>query len=140
MKKRPCPWSDDGHGRTMKNHVSDKDAEMTDTHAMANVYSKTLQKLFGGANSHSKQNNNDKIQTTSEAQKTNNCVSCVRQQSISFGSGICSSCSGLTCSLCISKCQGCLAMICGNCSMETTPGGDSNGRVCLGCRDSLCVM
>lgn len=84
------------------------------------------------------------------AQKTSQatpvCVSCVRfsstaaalNPSIVASSQPCSSCSGLTCQICLNPCRGCSTLVCGNCSIDVESVSGYKAEmfiVCLGCRD-----
>jgi hypothetical protein len=129
MTKRPCPWAGDADVvRSLKNHVSQIDTEKRSESAMAAVYSRTLERLFGGAKQNGPNNNDgDKI-------KLSSCSSCVRTISGALFSQ-CNSCRGQTCSTCLCQCEKCGVQVCGNCSIEHH-GSDSFQRICLGCRDS----
>ena len=74
------------------------------------------------------------------------CVSCVRFSStaavlnpaIAATSQPCSSCSGLTCQICLQSCRGCSTLVCGNCSVDIESVNGYRAEMfvaCLGCRD-----
>ena len=74
------------------------------------------------------------------------CVSCIRfsstagalNPSILASRQPCSSCTGLTCQLCLNQCKGCSSAVCGNCSIDIEAVNGHKAEmfiVCLGCRD-----
>lgn len=74
------------------------------------------------------------------------CVSCVRfsstaaalNPSVVASCQTCTSCSGSTCSACLSHCKGCYSAVCGNCSIDVESVSGNIAEmfiVCLGCRD-----
>ena len=74
------------------------------------------------------------------------CVSCIRfsstagalNPSILASRQPCSSCTGLTCQLCLNQCKGCASAVCGNCCIDIEAVNGHNAEmfiVCLGCRD-----